>query len=256
MSDRHINLTINWCITHVINLLQPLWYQEVILSNTTSSMRWGSGGPMVPFEALSSIDKFAFCWIYHRISWLFTDFPIPKDFSWIFTEFPDFSPTLKNSFPLTSPGRWQPWERTRFRPQMDGQTDGRTDKMKLVYPLSTSLKRGYNNKVVKYFHMPFRNSNIRSLIHDWFEPTQYSYLNINVRVGSAYIYNQLQAQTFPIFVWRHGWRPVGSTQLSSKIALRNIIHPGANFNWRALSFVTANVQDDTANMIYLIIILI
>ena len=33
-------------------------------------------------------------------------------------------------------------ERTRFCPQMDRRTDRQTDKVKPVYPLSTSLKRG------------------------------------------------------------------------------------------------------------------
>ena len=33
-------------------------------------------------------------------------------------------------------------ERTPLLPQTDGQTDRRTDKVKPVYPLSTSLKRG------------------------------------------------------------------------------------------------------------------
>ena len=39
-------------------------------------------------------------------------------------------------------------ERTWFCPQMDGQmdrqTDGQTDKVKPVYPRSTSLSEGYN----------------------------------------------------------------------------------------------------------------
>ena len=37
-------------------------------------------------------------------------------------------------------------ERTRFCPQIHQQTDRRTDKVKPVYPLSTSLNEGYNNK--------------------------------------------------------------------------------------------------------------
>ena len=34
---------------------------------------------------------------------------------------------------------------TQFHPQTDGQTDGGMDKVKPVYPLSTSLKQGYNS---------------------------------------------------------------------------------------------------------------
>ena len=39
-------------------------------------------------------------------------------------------------------------EQTQFRPQTDGLTDGRTDDVKPVYPLSTSLKGGYNHTVM------------------------------------------------------------------------------------------------------------
>ena len=122
LTEWHENLSVDCCITYEINRLQPVWYQEVILSNTTSSMRHIEANFYVRIFPPGSIqgtkirnikmydcDKERIMGIHQKIPWLFPDFPISRHFPWLFTKFPDFSLTLKNkNFPWLFPDRWQP----------------------------------------------------------------------------------------------------------------------------------------------------